>query len=488
MKNIKVLAMVLASIITISMIAVAVALMIIGTGGRWELQAIIALLFVCSPLPFLGSLVMLRYLDAYAREIELFSTRDPLTQLYNQVAFWDLLEYEAERSKRQEYRFSLLTLDIDNFKAVNDTYGHETGDAFLKEFSNLFKTAVRKGDIPARLGGDKFAAILPVCDEGQAYSVAGRIMDHVRSFSFTRNNDAVITATASIGIAVYPDHAGNPKDLFLLSDGMMNQAKFAGKDRLLAPGEEDSVDVLRSMGEKSMLIINAVRERNIVPYFQAIMTVESGKIEAYEVLTRITTPERVIPAAEFIEAAEGMGMIGRIDYQLMELAFAKAKQKEYNGRLFINLSPKALVLKEFIPTVRKMLYTYNLNSSKLVFEITERDTIKNLSLFVNVIRELRDEGFRFAIDDFGAGYSSFHYLKAIQVDYLKVDGEFIRSLGGGSSIEKEIVGSIASLSGRLGIKTIAEYVESADILSQVEAAGIHYAQGYFVHRPAPDFK
>ncbi len=421
----------------------------------------------------------------YTREIERFATRDPLTGLYNQVAFWDLLEYETERSKRQQYLFSLLVLDIDNFKAINDTYGHEIGDMFLKDFSSILKTAIRKGDIPTRYGGDKFTAILPVCDEEQAYTVAKRIMDSLREFSITLPDGAHVRETASIGLAVYPTHATQSKDLYLLADNMLSQAKLSGKDRLSFPGEQDSVEVLRSMGGKSMLVMEALSQNRIVPYFQPIVNSKNMKIEAYEVLTRIVNGDRVIPAAEFIETAEAMGVIGRLDYQLLEKAFAKVREKNYPGTLFLNLSPKLLILSEFMPTVRRLLKDYDLDPTKMVFEITERDTVKNMKLLERFIHDMKLEGFRFAIDDFGAGYSSYQYIKTFKIDYLKVDGEFIRNMTGDRSVERAIVSSIVALAENIGIKTIAEFVETEDIMNQVESVGIDFAQGYYIQMPSP---
>jgi EAL domain-containing protein (putative c-di-GMP-specific phosphodiesterase class I) len=216
------------------------------------------------------------------------------------------------------------------------------------------------------------------------------------------------------------------------------------------------------------------------------MNVKDQRIEAFEVLTRIVLPDRVISAAEFIETAESMGAIGKIDYQLFEQALAKARDTRYTGNLFFNLSPKALVLTDFMPTIRGMMRDYGLEPARLIFEITERDTVKNTKLIEKFIKELKQDGFRFAIDDFGSGYSSFQYIKTFSVDYLKVDGEFIRHLTGNSSVEKQIVTSIADLAGHLNIKTIAEYVETNEILNEVRLSGINYAQGHFIQKPSPD--
>ena len=423
----------------------------------------------------------------YSREVERFATRDPLTGLYNQVAFWDLLEYETQRSKRQQYKFSLLVIDIDNFKAINDIFGHDIGDTFLKDFTSIFKSAVRRGDIPSRYGGDNFTAILPLCDEEQAYSVAQRIKEQLAQFSLVLPDGRQVKETISIGIAVYPDHAQDAKDLFLLADNMLFQAKSAGKDRLSFPSEHDSVDVLRSMGEKNIFIMEAIGQKRVVPYFQPIVNVQDMRVEAYEVLTRIVNPDRVIPAYEFIETAEDMGMIGKIDYQLIESAFQKVNEHKYTGTLFLNLSPKVLILSEFMPTVRKMMKDFEIDPSRMVFEITERDTVKNVRLTERFIHDMKLDGFRFAIDDFGTGFSSFRHIKTFSIDFLKVDGDFIRNLKKDDGVvEKAVVTSISALARSLGIKTIAEFVESEEIMQEVETAGIDFAQGYYIQKPSPD--
>jgi len=270
---------------------------------------------------------------------------------------------------------------------------------------------------------------------------------------------------------------------------MLRRAKSSGKDHMAFPSEQDDIKMVRNMGDTNILILEALHSRKhkkLVPYFQPIVDVKTRSVLAYEVLTRILVDDRVIPAAQFIEAAENMGAIGKIDYQLIEQAFTIVKERNYPGTLFLNLSPKALVIRDFIPTVRSLFRDFGIKPETMVFEITERDTVKNMHMVETFVRKLREDGFRFAIDDFGAGYSSFQYLKTFAVDYLKVDGEFIRNLQGAGAVEKEIVMSIAALADRLKIKTIAEYVETEGILSEVESAGIHYAQGYYIKHPSPD--
>jgi EAL domain-containing protein (putative c-di-GMP-specific phosphodiesterase class I) len=266
---------------------------------------------------------------------------------------------------------------------------------------------------------------------------------------------------------------------------MLAQAKTAGKDRVSVPLDDVNISSLKSAGEQSLLVMEAIRQRRIVPYFQPIISVNGSAVLAYEVLSRIVTAERVIPAAEFIDVAESMGAMSRLTYMLMEQAFRLANEKGYRGTLFINLSPKALVLGDFLPSVRSLMADHRFGPDRIVFEITERDTVKNTRMVERIVKELRQEGFRFAIDDFGSGYASFQYIRLFEVDFLKVDGDFIRNMGGAQGTEKAIVMNIASLADNLGIKTIAEYVESEAILEHVRSSGIQYAQGYHINRPSP---
>jgi len=467
----------------LSTAAVSASLALFVPDVSWQKNLVVEILLILSLFPIIIGVLLLRNMTTFARYAEQYSTRDSLTSLYNQKMFWDFLRDEIERSRRQDYRFTVMIVDVDNFKAINDIYGHETGDAYLLEFSTIFKSVVRKGDIIARYSGDNFAAILPVCDESQAYIVAKRLLEILRDHFFLLPNGSTIQSTASIGMAVFPDHAKDSEGLFLVAETMLSQAKLSGKDRMRLPSDEVNIELLKSAGEKSIFIMEAIRKKQVVPYFQPIVDVKENSVLAYEVLTRIVTPQKVYTAVDFIEAAEGMGAIAKIDYLLMEQAFDAVKRNGYRGKLFLNLSPKALVMNEFIPTLRSLMDKYGVEPSQMVFEITERDTVKNLSLIEKTINGMRADGFRFAIDDFGSGYSSFQYIKTFQVDFLKIDGEFIRNMTGNSGLENAIVKNIANLAMTLGIKTIAEYVESQAILDNVRSSGIDYAQGYHIQRP-----
>jgi diguanylate cyclase (GGDEF)-like protein len=445
------------------------------------------ILFLLSVPPPVIAFIILKNFNAFVKEARQSETRDPLTNLYNQRTFWNFLGYEIERARRHKYSFSLMLVDLDDFKNINDLHGHTTGDAYLCESAALLKAAIRKGDIAARYSGDNFAALLPVCDEAQAYIVAKRLNESIKDYAFRLPGGALANITLTIGLAVYPDHGQEASSLFQVADSMLHQAKVLGKDRIGVPSSDLNIDLLKSAGRKSIFIMESIRQKRVVPYFQPIVDAQNRSVMAYEVLTRIVTPERIVAAAEFIEEAEGMGAIGKIDYLLIDQALATVRRHEYTGKLFFNLSPKALVMNEFMPTMRGFMKHYRVEPQQLVFEITERDTVKKLSQVEDIIHSLKEDGFQLAIDDFGAGYSSFQYIKAFKVDFLKIDGEFIKSMiGTNSKMERAIVSNIAALAGELDIKTIAESVESLSILDHVRSAGIDFAQGYFIRHPLPD--
>lgn len=419
----------------------------------------------------------------YTKDLEHYATRDPLTDLYNQRMFWELLGYEIGRSRRHNQSFAVMMLDMDNFKTINDRFGHHFGDSFLQEFAKLLHDAVRNGDMIARYGGDEFCIILPEASETQAHMVAQRIAETLEHFSMDAPDGNRIKTTTSIGIAMSPTHGDNPKDLFLVADNMMYKAKNAGKNAIAMPSEDEMAEVFRKAGEKVIMIQNALDQQRIVPYFQPIRDAASGEIVIHELLMRIQLDGQVINANDFIEEAENMGIAHKMDYQLIEKAFTEIRLQGYQGMLFVNLSPKALIVGEFASHVSRLAAQYDIAPARIVFEITERETVRNLALLEKFVLDAKVQGFSFAIDDFGSGYSSFQYIKCFPVDYIKIEGEFIRNMLH-DEVYLAFIKSIVTLAKELKIKTIAEFVEDADILKAVSALGIDYAQGYHISRPS----
>jgi len=421
----------------------------------------------------------------YTKELEFYATRDPLTHLYNQRVFWELLNYEVERAKRYNYKFALIIIDLDNFKLINDTYGHHFGDKFLVEVAKILENSKRKGDILARYGGDEFTMILPMCGLTQAASVAERIKENLQNFKMEAPDGKMVSVTASFGIVIFPDHGETSKDLFVLADTLMYKAKREGKNLIVYPTTEEIFNYYREITEISLLVKEAVENKKIIPYFQSIYNLQTGELLGCEVLMRVLVEEEIIPAQRFINIAETLGLIMEMDFINMEKALSLAKEKDYKEYLFFNLSPKGLIIPEFLERIKELVKKYNYPPEKIVFELTERETVKNLKLLESFIKNLQSYGFKFCIDDLGSGFSSFQYIKHFLIDLVKLEGEFVVGLSQKSSVDLAIVESILALCKRLNIKIIAEYVENKEIAETLKELGVEFGQGYYLGYPAP---
>lgn len=396
-----------------------------------------------------------------------------------------MLEYEVERARRHNYQFAVLVVDLDNFKTINDLYGHLVGDEVLRAAARMFRTGLRREDVVARYGGDEFAAILPMAGQAQAFMAARRVQERLKDFSYITPAGKPVRVSASIGIAVFPDHGGDARTLFTVADNMLYRAKQAGKNAVWLPTVEDVAEVLRSLADKRAIISDALVEGRIVPYFQPVVSLATGQVEGHEVLMRITLPERTLAAAEFVETATEMGLIDRLDLAVAEKALAEARRTDYRGLLFLNVSPKTLVKRDFLPALCRLIEHYGFDPARLVFELTERETVADFDVLKAIVFQLKQHGFGLAVDDFGSGFSSFWYIRQLPVDFLKIDGEFVRHLADGDAADLAIVGCMAGLGERLGIKTIAEHVESEAVRQAVAGLGVNYAQGYYTGRPSP---
>jgi len=429
----------------------------------------------------------IKAINKYTRDLEFYATRDPLTHLYNQRVFHEMLDHEVGRAERNHAPFTLMMCDFDNFKLINDQFGHMFGDNMLQAFARAVAAQLRHGDVFSRYGGDEFCVIFPETNLEQAHEVALQVMSAIRAVSEPLPDGGFAYITCSLGLACFPEHAQNAEDLFLIADNMMYKAKASGKNQIMLPSDEDVSAVYREVTQKSFMLIQALEaETFIEPHFQPILTVQTGEVVIHELLMRIRQGDRLVAAGEFIELAERMGIVHKLDYLLIKKAFAVMEASQYTGKLFINLSPRALILNEFVEQIKTMAHEHHIVPERIVFEITERDTVSNLSALEKFVRELKFEGFQFAIDDFGSGFSSFHYLKHFPVDYLKIEGEFIGNMTK-DYIDKAFVQSAVTLAQAVGIETVAEFVEDAHTLQMVRDMGIHYAQGWFISCAKPTF-
>lgn len=462
---------------------------IVGIGLQSEFSADpVRYIVIDSILTTMANLVgSVKAINKYTEDLEYYAARDPLTDLFNQRVFNDMMSYEIKRAKRHEYSFALMVIDCDNFKPVNDNFGHAFGDKFLQTIAHILEHEKRDGDIVARYGGDEFTIILPECDENGAITVAKRISQAIEKTILISPDGKNISLTISIGISIYPNHTQSQKDMFLIADSMMYKVKEEGKNDIKLPRNSDISDILKEKEHKSTLLTNAIKNEQILPFFQPIK--HSNKTEGliiHELLMRIKQDDRIVSAFEFIEIAQNMGLINKMDLIVIEQAFKKIQKSNYEGILFINLSPKSLIVSDFIDNINLLVKQYNITKSRIVFEITERETVKNFALLESFVNNLKAEGFKFAIDDFGAGFSSFHYVKKFPIDYLKIDGDFIVNLEKDVK-DKAFVRSIVNLAHELDIETVAEFVESEEIVDILEDMHLDYYQGYHIGKPSEEF-
>ena len=423
----------------------------------------------------------------YTQDLEYYAARDPLTDLFNQRVFNDMMAYEIKRAERHKYSFALMIIDCDNFKPINDNFGHAFGDKFLQTVADILENEKRDEDIVARYGGDEFTIILPECDENGAMAVANRISKKIESEKLIAPDGTKVGITISVGICVYPRHTVSQKDMFVIADSMMYQAKEEGKNSIKLPDQQDVSEILKQNQEKSALLIKAIENDQIIPYFQPIKpSSKDNEIVIHELLMRIKQDDKIVSAFEFIEIAEARGLINTMDLMVIEKAFKQINETNYLGVLFINLSPKSLIMGDFINKINHFAKVYNIKRENIVFEITERETVKNFSLLEKFVHNLKSEGFKFAIDDFGAGFSSFHYIKKFPIDYVKIDGEFIINIDKDEK-DRAFVNSIITLAKELKVQTIAEFVESEDAVQILTNLKIDYCQGYHIGRPSEKF-
>ena len=423
----------------------------------------------------------------YTQDLEYYAARDPLTNLFNQRVFNDMMAYEIKRAAKHDYPFALMIIDCDNFKPINDNFGHAFGDKFLQTVADILEEEKRDGDIVARYGGDEFTIILPECDENGAMTVARRIASRIENTKLIAPDNSRVGITISSGICVYPIHTMSQTDMFIIADSMMYQAKEEGKNSVKIPDLKDVSKILKINQEKSSLLIKAIENDQIEAYFQPIKPSSlNNNLVIHELLMRINQDGKIISAFEFIEIAESRGLINTMDLMVIEKAFIKIKESNYEGILFINLSPKSLIMGDFINKINNFVEKYGIIKERIVFEITERETVKNFTLLEKFVHTLKAEGYKFAIDDFGSGFSSFHYIKKFPIDYLKIDGDFIVNIDKDVK-DRAFVNSIVTLAKELNIKIIAEFVESQQIVEILDVLEIDYYQGFHIGRPADKF-
>ncbi|MCF6147633.1 MAG: EAL domain-containing protein [Candidatus Kuenenia sp.] len=414
---------------------------------------------------------------------------DPLTCLFNRRRFKKELERCLLEAQRNHSNGALLFLDLDNFKYVNDTLGHQYGDKLLIKLANILNERLRQTDILARLGGDEFAVILPHTEEKQAMCISKQLVDLTRNCLMLDGLNP-LHITVSIGIAMFPAHGENAETLLANADMAMYRAKEEGRDRGCIFSLEHKIHIETQYDWKRRITI-ALEQNNFVLYLQPIVSVKTRKTIGYESLLRLTEQNNgLIPPLKFLNIAERFGLIHEIDRWVITNAIGIMRGLQLNEKnlfLEINLSGKAFSDNELLPLIRKEIDKNSINPAQLIFEITETAIIENMVKAQHFITTLTSIGCHFALDDFGSGFSSFNYLKHLSVDYLKIDGSFVKNLPH-NSVDQHLVKGMVEVARGLKKLTVAEFVETKQTFQLLKEIGVDYVQGYYLGKPVPVFE
>ncbi|SFU26354.1 PAS domain S-box-containing protein/diguanylate cyclase (GGDEF) domain-containing protein [Paraburkholderia aspalathi] len=425
-----------------------------------------------------------------AKEMSYRATHDALTGLLNRAEFETRLERMLTDAHETGSEHAMLYIDLDQFKVVNDAFGHIVGDQMLQQVTEQLAQCIRTNDTLARLGGDEFGVILEQCDMEWANRIATRICEHLDEFRFTFSQRRFHIG-ASIGLVPIDNRWPTVASLLQAADSACYAAKDAGRNRVHSWVDADEVVSARH-GELLWItrLEQALDEDRFELYAQLIEPLDSEDSGVRcELLLRLREPDgNLILPGVFLLPAERFQMASRIDRWVVKRVFAwmachRGRLKHVKS-ISVNLSGQSIGDRSFHRYVRDLADTFDIELDKLCFEITETAAITNLRVATEFIELLRLQGISFALDDFGSGASSFGYLKALPVDYLKIDGQFVTNLDK-DPIDRAMVRCISDVANALGKRTVAEFVETSAVAALLRDMGIDYIQGYFVHVPAP---
>ena len=418
------------------------------------------------------------------------ATHDALTHLINRAEFENRLQQSIERSRTDKIIHALLYMDLDNFKIINDSCGHVGGDQLLRQITKILEEKLRRGDVLARLGGDEFAAILEGCPVEQATLIAKDICNEIQNYIFVWEMQT-FNVGVSIGLVPIDEDCSDVNQLLSLADSSCYAAKDMGRNRVHVYQDNDA-DVMKKKGEMQWVsrINKALQEDRFTLYFQLIEPISSEEPGLhFEILIRMKDEHgNLIPPGAFLPAAEHYDLIKILDHWVVRNVFAwlndNPELTENINLCSINLSGNSIGDEHFMHHLAEQFRSCQFSAEKICFEVTETAAISNLnaaSLFIDTIKEL---GCSFSLDDFGSGMSSFGYLKQLNIDYLKIDGLFVKDIVI-DPVDTAMVKSINEVGHIMGLKTIAEYVENDDILEVIKEIGVDFAQGYGISRPKP---
>ena len=424
------------------------------------------------------------------RQLSYQASHDALTGLINRREFENRLgESLKALHKDREQAHALLYLDLDQFKVVNDTFGHTAGDELLRQISETVQQQIRSSDVFARLGGDEFGILLERCSERQAMDVAESIRSAVEGYRFAWQ-EAFAAVRISIGVVMVTVDTADVASLMSSADVACYSAKDQGRNQVHLYRDSDASVRHEEMKWVSR-ITNAVEDERLELFYQPIIGINErrGRVRGhYELLLRMRDESGMLVSPDqFIPAAERYNLMSTLDRWVIHTALSQLADRdavdEARYTLAINLSGTSLSEDRFLEFVVDELERRKLPKGAICFEITETAAISNLARVVHFMQALKKLGCKFSLDDFGSGLSSFTYLKNLPVDYLKIDGQFVSNVVD-DTVDESMVKAISAVGHAMGIETIAERVETKQVLDKLGTLGVEFAQGYYIARPS----
>ena len=413
------------------------------------------------------------------KALEHQALHDGLTDLPNRLMF----RQQIEKGLAERANLAVLVLDLDNFREINDTFGHKIGDGLLGQIAPRLREHVGARDLIARLGGDEFGILLRETDAANAMRVAESMLRVERPFLIEGHP---LEVTASIGIAAFPQHGTTAETLLQRADVALYVAKRPGNSAAVYRPEDDPYDPSRVVLQADLR--QAISRREIILYYQPQVAIATGEVTGFEALARWRHIERGwIPPGEFIPVAERMGLIKPLTACLVELAARQLVAWQGSGisiPVAVNVSMRNLLDPRFPTTLREIVATTGTQARQIKLEITESALMTEPARVLETMNELRAMGFRFSIDDFGTGYSSLAYLQRLPVEEIKIDRSFVGELSNNAG-SGAIVRATIELAGGLGLDVVAEGVEDESTWQSLGRLGCSTAQGYFLSRPMP---
>lgn len=416
------------------------------------------------------------------RQLAFLADRDTLTQLYNRRSFARELERAVADAARLGGCVAVFLLDLDEFKEINDSFGHAAGDALLVRLAGALSATIRQNETLARLGGDEFALIASCRDSEEIQAVGERLVQAVARTTFPFE-DKALRLSASIGISRYPADGETEVDLLAKADAAMYQAKQSGRNAVRVYQADDGREGIERLAMKDRLAA-ALEHGHFELHYQGVWRAD-GELSHLEALLRLVGDDGVlVQPAQFIPLAESSGHITEIDGWVLDAAIARLAAVP-SSSIAVNVSGRTVREASYIDRVAAALQRSGVAPQRLIVEITETAAVGDFVEARAFIQRLRDLGCRIALDDFGAGYSSFVYLKHLRADLVKIDGQFIRNLA--EDRENQVfVRAIAEVARGMGAEAVAEFVESADTARLLPALGVHLMQGRYFDAPRAD--